>query len=73
MIFCRDHLCNLYGPTVISEDVKNNIVIRHVPENEEEVDNQNEALELEMVAVSYPPNLFTELSFLISKKSSVHT
>ena len=37
MIFCRDHLCNLYGPTVISEDVKNNIVIRHVPENEEDL------------------------------------
>ena len=45
----------------------------HVLENEEEVDNKNEALELEMAAVSYPPNLFTELSSLICKRSSVHT
>ena len=43
----------------------------HVLENKEEVDNQNEVLE--MVAVSYPPNFFTELSSHIYKESSVHT
>ena len=42
----------------------------NVLENKEEVDNQNEVLE--MVAVSYPPIIFTELSSLIGKESSVH-
>ena len=45
----------------------------HVLENEEELDNQNEALELEMVAVSYPPNLFTELSSHIYVRRALYT
>ena len=38
---CRDHLCNLYGPTIISEDVKSNVVIRHIPESEDDFLVQN--------------------------------
>ena len=65
-----------YGALLVSFKPEAHFVLdtngkpENVLENEEEVDNQNEVLE--MVAVSYPPNFFTELSSLIGKESSVH-
>lgn len=31
-----DHLCNLYGPSIISEEGNTDVMLRHVPESEED-------------------------------------
>ena len=34
--FLRDHLCNLYGPTIIAKEKNANVVLRYIPESEED-------------------------------------
>ena len=35
--FSSDHLCNLYGPTIITENAAEDVYIRHVPETDEDL------------------------------------
>ena len=64
-LFHRDHLCNLYGPGIVSQEGNPKIVLRYIPESEDDSLAGKLLLQLVNITSRKDKHLFVILLFLL--------